>query len=60
MAKKLKMNQRARKLIVEALGSARLERCAIGVEHQEAMRLYLDTWVAGRLEQALKIIDGEG
>lgn len=60
MAKpRLRMNKTARTLIVEALRSAKLERCAVAEEHKEAMRIYLDSWVVGRLEHALEIIDGK-
>jgi len=56
--KRLRMNEKARRLIVEALRSAKLERCGIADEHKEAMKIYLDSWVVTRLEVALEIIDG--
>lgn len=58
--KRLRMNERARMLIFEALRSAKLERCSIASEHKEAMKIYLDSWVVTRLELALEIIDGTG
>lgn len=34
------------------------DRCTVPVEHQEAMRLYLDTWVVARIESVLLWSDG--
>lgn len=35
------------------------ERCGVPREHQEAMRLYLDIWVALPVKQALEFLKGE-
>jgi hypothetical protein len=37
----------------EALKHARRESCAVEQKHQDAMALYLDTWVVGPLESAI-------
>jgi hypothetical protein len=55
---RLRMNRRILRLIEEATSSAKLERCSVDEEHQAAMRLYLDTWVVGRLEKAINDILG--
>ena len=43
-------------ILKEALSSARLENCGIEKVHQEAFKLYLDSWVAGRIENAICLL----
>lgn len=57
-ARPLRMNQRILAKLEDALASAQLRQCAVAEEHQEAMRLYLESWVVGPLESALKDIRG--
>lgn len=45
-------------LLRSALKSARLENCGVAKEHQEAMKLYLDTWVCAKLEVLLDEQEG--
>ena len=44
---------------LEKADSTLREGCGVGEEHQEAMRLYLDTWVARPLHAVLAWDDGE-
>jgi len=46
-------------VIERAYNSAMLEQCGVDPKAQEAMRLYLKTWVAGPLSSALRYIRGE-
>jgi hypothetical protein len=41
-----------------ALESAELKGCGVDEAAQEAMRLYLDTWVAGRIRRVLEWDEG--
>lgn len=42
-----------------ALKAAKRERCGVDTEHQEAMRLYLDSWVVAPLEAAIAAMEGD-
>jgi hypothetical protein len=42
-----------------ALKHARMDHCGVEKEHQDAMRLYLDSWVVDPLVQAIGEIKGE-
>lgn len=42
-----------------AIEAAKLKRCGVEEEHQEAMKLYLDTWVVMRLEGIRRVLVGE-
>ena len=49
-----------RSAIEYALKQARMDvaNCAIDEEHKQAMKLYLDSWVAGPLSQVIEWDDG--
>jgi hypothetical protein len=56
---KLRANQRILNAIKFALQHAELgEYCAVEPEHQEAMRLYLQSWVVGPLKSAIEDMKG--
>ncbi len=57
--KRLRVTEKVRTLVYEAMRSARLDTCAVEPEHKAAMKLYLDSWVVARLELALSIMNGE-
>jgi len=57
--RRLRINQEAVRNLRAALKAAKRERCGSDQEHQEAMRIYLDTWVVAPLETALAIIEGK-
>ena len=59
MPKRLRINQSVVYELRDALESARLTRCAVAQEHQDAMKLYLNTWVVRRIEYALEQITGQ-
>jgi hypothetical protein len=56
--KRLYISQEAVGAIRSALAAARCERCGVDKEHQQAMELYLRTWVVSPLERALDLIEG--
>lgn len=56
---KLRANRRILRTLEQALKSARLDNCGIEEEHQEAMRLYLTTWVVGRIQSAIDDMMGK-
>ena len=41
-----------------ALSHAQMEGCGVAKEHQEAMRLYLQTWCAGPLKEVIAWANG--
>jgi hypothetical protein len=56
-------NLKISKLILNNLEAARSaaarERCGVDDASQEAMRLYMDTWILGPLDDAIASIKGE-
>ncbi len=59
MAAKPRTNQKVIRALEYALEQANMKNCAVAPEHKEAMRLYLRTWVAGPIEDALQYLRGE-
>lgn len=57
MARKLPRDVRL--AIEDAIKVLRMENCGVAEEHKKAMRLYLETWGAARLERVLSWDDGE-
>lgn len=57
--KPLRVTQNILGALKRALRAAKRERCAVEPEHQEAMRLYLDSWVVTPLQAAIKGIEGK-
>jgi hypothetical protein len=57
--RRLRANRNIENAITRALAAADLERCSIDQEHQDAMRQYLQTWVAQPLRDALSQMRGE-
>lgn len=51
------INQRQLEQLKEALSSARLENCGVKQEHQDEMKLYLNTWVVWRLESVIEELE---
>ena len=51
-----RMNRQILGYLESALSAAKLTNCAVDPEHQDAMRLYLSSWVVGPLESALEEI----
>lgn len=56
---KLRANKRILQALKFALRHAELTNCSVGEEHKNAMRLYLSTWVAGPLKDAIADMTGE-
>lgn len=55
-----KLPRLVRHELQQALAAARLENCGIDPAVQEAMRLYLASWVAGPIERVLAWSEGRG
>lgn len=51
---RLRANRRIMERLEKALRAARLTNCAVEKSAQDAMKLYLDTWVVGPLDQAIE------
>lgn len=56
--KKRRLPKKVRKTLEYALRQAKRKNCAVDEKAQEAMRLYMDTWIAGPLEDVLSWDDG--
>ena len=50
----MRANLRILKHLADALAAAKLTNCAVDKKAQDAMKLYLDTWVVMPLEEAIK------
>ncbi len=59
MGMKKRLPKKVRKAIEFALRRARCETCGVDSEAQEAMRIYLDSWVVAPLEHVLRWDDGD-
>lgn len=47
-------------VLKEADDSAAMgDKCGVDLVHQEALRLYIDTWVRGPLQDAIAYLEGE-
>jgi hypothetical protein len=46
-------------LLREAARKARLEGCGVDEDAKEKMRLYLETWVANRIDGVIEYLEGE-
>lgn len=55
----LYINQKQLDQLKEALSAAKLERCGVKQEHQDEMKLYLNTWVVGRIESVIEEIESK-
>jgi hypothetical protein len=56
---KLKATKQIEELLVDALECAELQRCSVNADAQDEMYLYLQSWVAGPLRDALDLMRGE-
>lgn len=46
-------------VLEEADRAASLESCGINEVHQQAMKLYIDTWIRGPLQDAIGYLKGD-
>jgi hypothetical protein len=44
-------------MLKDALSSARLERCGCHADAKDAMRSFLETWVASRIEEVIEAVE---
>lgn len=51
--------ERALEKLEQAMDDSPESRCAVAPEHKRAMRLYLETWVAGDIREVLPVLRGE-
>ena len=59
MKTKNRTSTRVIRALERALEAAKLRHCGVDKDHQEAMRLYLSTWVAAPISDALEYLKGE-
>lgn len=57
--KRLRIDRETVRLLQDAFRAARLDNCGVGAEHQDAMHLYLHSWVASPIQRALERIGAD-
>jgi hypothetical protein len=55
----MKINKAILNCIKTARKSATLENCGVDKIHQREMKIYLNTWVVDRLNEAINMIEDE-
>ena len=53
MSNKRRLPEGIRDRLDRALEIVQMKRCGVDPEHQEAMKLYLDTWAVGPLQMVI-------
>ena len=53
-----RINSEVVRVLRKVLSRAKLESCAVDPKAQEAMRLYMETWIAQPIESCLDVIEG--